>query len=177
MGPISNRNTACCLVVYAAFFVTFLSYACTADRKDDVNAEASPPCPKVGHAIDLCPEVQVKLVAAQFFRAIGQSDLVRPPQDHVFALVELEWPKLGDQKGQVTLVDGLARTWPAHAKAAAAWQAMQPLTPAIQERDVRVFELPIQAATTGLFLQFSPPCETAVESPHFCLGKHQIVME
>ncbi len=157
--------------------VAFILSACSQKETVPVDARMAPPCPKVGHAIDLCDGLQVKLISASFFQAIGHTDRIRPQPGRVFALVELEWPQSGDQKGAVAFVDGAGQTWPPHAEAEATWRAMQPGETSPGARDVRVYELPIEAATTGLFLRFHPPCETAQESPHFCLGRHQIVME
>lgn len=161
--------------------------ACVDKSTGAGDVKPAPPCPEVGHAISLCPDLQVKLLAARFHRAIGKGSVISAPVGHVFCLVELEWPKLpeGQEREVPVLVDGSGKSWPPHPAAEKAWRAMQPDAPdsAVRppvvagDREILIFDLAASAASQGLQLRFAAPCEEPLESTYFCLGRHQIVME
>jgi hypothetical protein len=161
--------------------------SCIDKTKESADVKRAPPCPEVGHAISLCPDLQVKLLAARFHQAVGNETVVAADAGHVFCLVELEWPKLPE--GQVRdipkLEDGSGNSWPPHSAAETAWRAMQPgaKNPVVRppvtagDRETFIFSLEASVAAQGLYLRFAAPCDEAGESTHFCLGRHQIVME
>jgi len=175
------------LRVFMLTAVALMSASCIDKTKESVDVVAPPPCPEVGHATVLCPDLQVKLLALKFHRAIGKDSVVSAREESVFCLVELEWPKLPaeHERKLPTLVDGAGTSWPIHPAAERAWRAMQPdggdpskrPPVAAGDRETVIFELALSAAREGLQLRFAPPCEEPLESAHFCLGRHQIVME
>ena len=162
-------------------------HGCIDKSRGSADVRPAVACPEAGAAIDLCPDLQVKLLATAFHQAIGREPGVAAEPGHVFCLVELEWPKLpaGQIRQLPTLVDGSGRSWPLHAPAEVAWRSMQPdlATPDVRpsvaagDRETLIFDLAASAAATGLQLHFTAPCEEPPESTYFCLGKHLIVME
>ncbi len=166
---------------------TMVMSSCIDRTKVPTDVKPAPPCPEVGHAIMLCPDLQVKLLAAKFHLAVGKDTVVTAEEGRVFCLVELEWPKLpdGQERDVPKLEDGSGNTWVPHLDAETAWRAMQPgaKEPASRppvaagDRETFIFDLEAPAAAQGLYLRFATPCEEAGESTHFCLGRHQIVME
>lgn len=138
-------------------------------------------CPGPGSAVEL-PDagLQLKVHKVQFFRKIGKDRMAESAADKVFALVDLEWVPERTFSGdkplpEVTLRDGKGNALPVSSAGTEAFFAMQRPDRYLQPGsgfehpalDARVFELPVEAAASGLFLQ-------AGGGPVFCLGKYEV---
>jgi hypothetical protein len=148
----------------------------TAAAPDSKAAE----CPGIGSALDV-PDtsIQLKVLNLQFFRHIGKKPVADSREGHVFALLDVEWVPLepvaaGNSLPEITMTYGQQAPVALSKAGQAAYFALQ-----LEGRyhqsgagfdhpvlDARVYELPIQAASKGLFVH--------VSGQLFCLGKWQV---
>lgn len=137
-------------------------------------------CPGIGSALEV-PDaaVQLKVLGVQFFRHIGKDPMADSRAGHVFALLDIEWVPLepiaaGTSLPDVKMTYGKQSPVSLSEAGQGAYFALQ-----LEGRyhqpgagfeqpvlDARVYELPIQAPSQGLFVD--------VSGQLFCLGKWQV---